>query len=331
MPPARTAACRAQNAIDTPAQSLRPPALPAMSGIVQLQVGAACVRLVPASGGRVASLRLGGPGAGTVDVLHPYPEDFVDPVRWGKGGIYPLMPYSNRIANARVRVQGEEVLLQAHPDAAPHTLHGNAHLLPWLLERQGVSAAVLSLDAAPSAVWPWHYIGRLEITLTESELHIAISVRNAGMRVMPAGVGLHPYFRHEPQALLAYRASTVWPPTPDFLAGAARAPVADEVYQPARPLPAGGLTHYVSGWDGTADIELPRGALVRMQADPVLQHLVVHRPDNLAYLCLEPVSHVADGFNQAARGVPGTGTRWLAPGESLSAGMRLILLRGATR
>ncbi len=51
---------------------------------------------------------------------------------------------------------------------------------------------------------------------------------------------------------------------------------------------------------------------------PVWQHLVVYRPDNLAYLCLEPVSHVADGFNQAARGVQDTGTRWLAPGESLS-------------
>jgi aldose 1-epimerase len=299
-----------------------------MNDIVQLQAGVARARLVPGAGGRVASLRLGGVGAAAVDVLHPYPEDFVDPVHWAKGGIYPLMPYSNRIAHARVRVQGEEVLLQPHPDAVPHTLHGNAHLLPWRLDRYDTASAVMSLDAAASAAWPWHYTGRLEITLTESELRMHISIRNAGMRVMPAGVGLHPYFRHEPQALLAYHAVTVWPPTAALLAGAARAPTPDEVYQPARPLPAGGLTHYVGGWDGLADVDLPRGARVRMQADAVLQHLVVFRPDSLAYLCLEPVSHVADGFNQAARGVPDTGTHWLAPGESLSAGLRLLLLQG---
>ena len=301
-----------------------------MNHIVQLQAGVARARLVPGAGGRISSLQLGGVGARVVDVLHPYPEDFFDPVHWGKGGIYPLMPYSNRIAHARVRVQGEEVLLQAHPDAVPHTLHGNAHLLPWQLERHDTSTAVMTLDAPASSAWPWHYSGRLEITLAESELHMHIGIRNAGMRVMPAGVGLHPYFRHEPQALLAYRAATVWPPTPALLAGAARAPLPDELYQPARSLPAGGLTQYVGGWDGVADIDLPHGARVRMQADAVLQHLVVYRPDNLAYLCLEPVSHVADGFNQAARGVQDTGTRWLAPGESLSADMRLVLVQGAT-
>ena len=304
------------------------PLIVILTPILQLQAGVARARLVPAAGGRVSSLQLAVPGDGPVDVLHPYPEDFFDPVRWGKGGIYPLMPYSNRIAHARVRVQGEEVVLAAHPDALPHALHGNAHRLPWALERHDANSAVLSLDARPSQDWPWHYNGRLELTLLESELQMQLTIRNASMRVMPAGIGLHPYFRHAPQALLGYRASAVWPPTAEFLATVPRAPVADEVYQPARRLPAGGLTQYVGGWEGTADIDLPRGARLRMQADAVLRHLVVHRPDNLAYLCVEPVSHVADGFNLAARGVADTGTRWLAPGESLSGEMRLLLLQG---
>ena len=301
---------------------------PGMNHVVQLQAGAARVRLLPGAGARISSLQLAMPAGGTVDVLQPYPEDFFDPVRWAKGGIYPLMPYSNRIANARVRVQGEEVLLSPHPDALPHTLHGNAHLLPWILDRHDAATAVMLLDAAPSAAWPWHYAGRLEVTLLEAALHLRITIRNAGERAMPAGIGLHPYFRHEPQALLAYQASTVWPPSSEVLAVAARAPSSEEVHQPGRPLPPGGLTRYASGWEGMADIDLPRGARLRMQVDAELQHLVVHRPDNLAYLCLEPVSHVADGFNLAARGVSGTGTRLLGAGESLSGEMRLLLLQG---
>ncbi len=299
-----------------------------MNDIVQLNADAACARLVPAAGGRVSVLQLQAPDGSLVDVLHRYPEDFIDPVRWGKGGIYPLLPYSNRIAQARVRVHGEEVRLEPHPDALPHTLHGNAHLQPWALEHQDSSSAVLSLDAAPSPAWPWHYTGRLEIALTPTALCMRIAIRNAGMRVMPAGIGLHPYFRHGPRARLGYGASSWWLSSPDFLATGARALAADEIYVPARELPAGGLTHYAGGWDGRAEVDLPRGARLRIQADPVFQHLVVHRPDTLAYLCLEPVSHVADGFNLAARGVTGTGTHWLAPGETLAGEMQFVLLNG---
>ena len=297
-----------------------------MNEIVQLHSGDARVRLVPAAGGRISALRLVRPGGCVVDVLHPYPEDFFDPLRWAKGGIYPLMPYSNRIANAAVQVNGEAVALKAHPDAAPHTLHGNAHAQPWQVLESDASSVELALDSAPSAAWPWRYWARMRLELAPGKLVVGLEMRNAGTRVMPAGIGLHPYFRHQPLARVGYQATTVWPPTPEFLPGAPRAPRADEIYRPARALPSGGLTHYVGGWDGTVLIDLPDGARLRMAADAAFGHLVVHRPDNMAYLCLEPVSHVADGFNLAARGVANTGTRLLAPGESMGGTIRLQML-----
>lgn len=297
-----------------------------MSDVVQLQAGEASARLLPAAGGRVSALRLRRPGGAVVDILHPYPEHFFDPVRWAKGGIYPLMPYSNRIANATVQVDGEQVALQPHPDALPHTLHGNAHLLPWQMVAHDAASALLALDCSPSAAWPWHYTASMELQLAPSELRIRIELRNADTRVMPAGIGLHPYLRHEAQALLGYRATTVWPPTPEFLAGAPRAPAAGEIHWPARCLPAGGLTHYLGGWDGVALVELPERAWLQIAADASFGHLVVHRPDTLAYLCLEPVSHVADGFNLAARGVQHTGARLLAPGQVLGGEVSLKLI-----
>ncbi len=323
-----------------------------MGEMVQLQSGEAVARLLPSAGGRISALRLVRPGGGAVDVLHPYPEDFFDPLRWAKGGIYPLLPYSNRIANATVRVGGEAVALAAHPDAAPHTLHGNAHAQAWqllsapspgftsapegvqenlgaarrFLVNNDASSAVLALDSAPGPAWPWRYWARMRLELAPDELVIRLEMRNADTRVMPAGLGLHPYFRHQPPGRVGYSATTVWPPTLEFLPGAPRPLQADENYSPARQLPEGGLTHYVGGWEGEALIDLPDGARLRMTADAVFNHLVVHRPDNLAYLCLEPVSHVADGFNLAARGVSGTGARLLAPGESMGGTVRLQLM-----
>jgi len=41
--------------------------------------------------------------------------------------------------------------------------------------------------------------------------------------------------------------------------------------------------------------------------------------------CVEPVSHVADGFNLAARGIDGTGTVWLPAGGELQGQLRLSL------
>ena len=299
---------------------------PDTHAIVQLRAGAACAQLLPQCGGRVATLRLTRSDATPVDVLYPYPLDApFDPVRWAKGGIYPLMPYSNRIANARLRVQGQDIALKPHPDALPHALHGNAHRLPWTLEQHDETSAVLRLEAPPSADWPWHYSGRLDITLSAKALHMRIEICNASRRSMPAGIGLHPYFHHLPQARVGYQAKAAWPPTADFLARAPRAPNPAEIYRPARPLRPGGLTDYLGGWDGRAEIELPQGAQLCIEADPLFGHLVVHRPDKLAYLCLEPVSHVADAFNLAARGVADTGTRWLAAGESLAAAMRFYL------
>jgi aldose 1-epimerase len=94
-----------------------------MSSVLVLSSEGAVVRLLPHAGGRVSSLKLMSPTWGAVDVLHPYPEDVFDPIHWAKGGIYPLMPYSNRIADAKVRVGDEVLSLLAHPCMATHTLN----------------------------------------------------------------------------------------------------------------------------------------------------------------------------------------------------------------
>ena len=299
-----------------------------MRQIVELQAGDACARILPAAGGRISTLRLQqGPRGAVHEVLHPYPEDFFDPLRWAKGGIYPLIPYSNRIAGARLHLPEGEVALQAHPDSLPHTLHGNAQAQAWTLVAAGATTATLVLDSPPSPAWPWHYEARMQLALSPDRLRVDLVLRNSdATRTMPAGLGLHPYLPHRPDAVLAYRAGTVWDATADFVATAARAPRAAEDHSRGATLPPGGLTRYVGDWKGRATVELPEGARLHLHADEAVGHLVVHRPDNNAYLCLEPVSHVADGFNLAARGVDGTGARMLAPGASMQAWVEFQLL-----
>ena len=294
-------------------------------GDLVLRAGSACAVLRPAAGGRVCSLSLARADGSPVELLFPYSAQGVDPLRWAKGGIYPLLPYSNRIANAQLQTPEGVVALSQHPDAAPHTLHGPAHGMAWTVLAHDASSATLALDHAASAAWPWHFRSEMRFTLSAHALQMDVRLTNLDARSMPAGLGWHPYFRHEPQALLRYQASRWWDSDADFLALSSRPLPAGESFATARALREGTMTDYLSGWDGRLDLSLPEGDVVQLQTGPMLSHLVVHRPPQGGYLCIEPVSHVANGFNLAARGVAGTGSVQLARGESISGPMTLSL------
>jgi aldose 1-epimerase len=49
----------------------------------------------------------------------------------------------------------------------------------------------------------------------------------------------------------------------------------------------------------------------------------VYVPAGRDFLAVEPVTHMTDGFNRAARGEAGTGTRTLAAGAAFSCTMRI--------
>ncbi len=293
-------------------------------GDVVLQAGAARAVLRPAAGGRICSLELARADGTTVAVLHPYSAAGVDPLRWAKGGIYPLVPYSNRIAGSVLQTADGPVNLPPHPDGAPHTLHGHAHGLPWLLAAHTPNSATLTLDSLPCAAWPWHLQAEVHVQLTPDALTLKLEVKNLSKRNMPAGMGWHPYFRHLPTARLRYTASELWPTTDDYLAEPPRALTRAEDFSRPRALRDGTMTDYLGGCTGALDMELPEGDVLSITQQG-LPHLVVHRPAQPVYLCLEPVSHVANGFNLAASGQPGTGTVQLAQGQSMHSELTMAL------
>lgn len=294
-------------------------------GDVLLVADGAQAVLRPAAGGRVCSLTLCHANGRTVPVLYPYTAAGVDPLHWGKGGIYPLVPYSGRIARARLQTPQGEVTLAPHPDVLPHTLHGNAHGQAWQVLAFDDASATLALDSAASAAWPWRYRCELTCTLERQALQMRLSLRHEEARPMPCGLGLHPYFLHEPGARLRYQAGSRWDTTPEHLAWRERPLQAHESFETWRPLPQGPLTDVVSRWDGRLALDLPSGDGIELQADPLLSHLVIHRPEPPLYLCVEPASHVVDGFNLAASGVAGTGAVLLTAGQTLQADLRIAL------
>lgn len=284
--------------------------------------GPFALTLCPEVGGSV--VRLEGWGC---DLLRPASAADIaarDPLRLAA---YVLIPFSNRVRNARFRFGGREYRLARNFGSEPNAIHGNGWQRAWRVERTNGNEAVLALSHDPgrdgAEAWPFAYEARQIYRLMADGMEIELRLRNADARRMPAGIGLHPFFPLTPATRMTARLTGVWqnnaqnlpaahvevPPAWNFAAG-----------EPIAPL---SLDNCFTGWDHSAVIDWPdRHVRLALEASPVLGSLVVFVPRAHDYFCVEPVSNINDAFNLASEGVADTGLVVLAPGETLAGVIR---------
>jgi aldose 1-epimerase len=281
----------------------------------------------PAEGGRLAALWREEHGGLRTDLLVPMPEAAFDPLIWPKAGIFPLVPYSNRIRDAAFRFGETRVELAPHPAAAPHALHGFCQMRPWTVTRQANTHIEMRYrhdpQDAPDA-WPWAFEAVQRITLDPSGLSHKIGVESRADSPMPIGLGIHLYFAVSHGDRIRFACEALWDQDADGCGRQLR-PLTGSARHYDSPHDGKDATTYYAGWDGIASIDRQDGTRIVIQADAPLDHLVFHVPSGGRYLCLEPVSHAADAFNLAADGQTGTGMRVLRPGETIQATIRIEL------
>ena len=286
--------------------------------LLRLQRGAFVLELCPRWGGAIAGWRRGDRA-----LLRPAGEAFLQNGDPCQAACFPLVPFSNRIADGRFRFRGRAYELEKNFPPEPHAIHGQGWQNPWLVAAAGPRRAELAFEHAVAGT-PLDYRARQIFALHEDGLDAGLEVTNAGAGPMPAGIGLHPYFVRTPGVSLRARLDHVWlpderkipkqraslPPAWDFARGLPLAPL--------------DLDHCFGGWDGRLELHWPEWDItLALEAAPALRHLVIYVPPAEDFFCVEPVSHVNDGFNLLERGVEGTGVRVLAPGETLGGAVRL--------
>ena len=152
--------------------------------------------------------------------------------------------------------------------------------------------------------------------VTES-LTMRLAITNCAAQPQPVGLGWHPYFPKRSRSRLHIELTDRWEPDASGL--------------PTRKVPQAGIdgdiTHLdfdncFEGWRGDAKI---RDEKLRMSLRSSLPYLVVFTPQNKAYYCVEPVSHVSNAIHMADP--LAHGLRKLAPEESFDAWMTLDVAR----
>jgi aldose 1-epimerase len=295
---------------------------------LRLADGDATVTLAPALGGAIASFTAGGR-----DVLRPTPSDALAAGNVRATACYPLVPYSNRIADASLRLpDGTRHALARNFGDHPHSIHGVGWQRAWHVASVEPTRALLCLEHRPDGenarAWPFAFRATQSFALrvdgNRATLGISLAIESCDARPFPFGLGWHPFFPRDEATRLGFRAAGVWLVDGTNLPTRLDAAVGRWRFDPPRTLADVTLDNAFTGWDGRATLVTPSaGDAVTIEADRALGFLVVYAPAGRDFLAVEPVTHMTDAFNRATLGAAGTGTRVLAPGAAYSCTMRI--------
>ncbi|MDE2597715.1 MAG: aldose 1-epimerase [Sphingomonadales bacterium] len=262
----------------------------------------------PGAGGALASL-----SHRDNDVLRPMPADSLNPL---DAACFPLVPYCNRIRRGRFAFGGHNVSLAANHPPERHSLHGLGWQRPWHVSGLVGASIELVCDHGGEG-WPWPWRATQAFELDERGLTLTLTLTNTGRETMPAGIGLHPYFRRWRDSRARFEARAV------VLSDIEQLPTgemedADNFADWARgaPIPSFTVDNCYARWDGEVTITDGLGTIF-MQAEGA-RHLHVYAAGNGRDLCFEPVNHLPDAVNRDDWTMP-----VLEPGESARVTMRI--------
>ncbi len=231
---------------------------------------------------------------------------------------FPLVPFSGRIRDAILNFRGRIYSLNPNVPWEKNALHGNGWQGPWCVLSRADRSAELELRHDGSS-WPWPIRATQSFAIENHCLTIRITLTNESGELMPAGIGLHPWFPAGVDTHLTARCGQVWEVDAGNLFARVSAVPPRWDFSEGRKIEGTNLVNGFTGWDGRASIEWPElRAKLSIEASATLGHVVIYTPPGQPYFCVEPVSHSVEPFNLEARGVPGTGTVVLEPGATLS-------------
>lgn len=257
----------------------------------------ATLRLVvnPAIGGSVVrwdALTEHGPLA----LMRPGSDDEQDPNRLG---MYPLVPWSNRISAGGFAWRESHHVLEANHADEPLPIHGDGWQRPWHVEAHTAHALRLVLRSREQP--PFDYRATLTYRLVERSLEVELVVTHLGETPAPYGLGLHPWFPRSADTRIVAAADGVREVDEDQLPRTWRKHEAHDAWNFSRgqSLPDERIDNLFTGWDGKARLEWPeRGVAVEISTAPGLsRHLIFSPGKHADFFCFEPVSHEVDAHH----------------------------------
>ncbi|MCP1418675.1 aldose 1-epimerase [Pseudomonas laurylsulfativorans] len=231
----------------------------------------------------------------------------------GKLGCFPLIPWSNRIADGGFDCPDGWLALAPNSLTDPLPIHGSAWQQPWQVVSTTADEVVLQLHSAT----PFAYRARQRVHLSEGKLSIELSVVHLAERAAWHGLGLHPYLPRTTNTQLKAAARHVWLCDEAKLPTELSALPVEWDFEQLKPLPETLVDNGFCEWDGHCLIRQPDlGYELDCQATGS-DYYLLYCPVGLGFFCIEPVSHPVNAHHLPGR----PGLRLLEQGQSVESGI----------
>lgn len=236
---------------------------------------------------------------------------------------FPLVPYSNRIAQGRFAFEGRNLTLPSNMGDHPHSIHGTGWRGAWSVAESDPASATLTFNESGDD-WPWHFHAWQTFALDARGFSLTIGVRNDAPTRMPVGLGIHPYFPRDEWTLLHALFSGEWQHEDALPVRWDRRGEPEDWWQ-GRPVASRLVDTAYTGRTGDILIEWPgQRYRLKVRPDGLFAHTVVYVPPGEEYFCVEPVSHMPNAVNRPEP-ASDTGLRVLEPGEMLQGSVRFAV------
>lgn len=263
------------------------------------------VELLPKVGARLHRLRVF--GHDLLRTPNDAAEHVRDPFRWGA---YVMAPWCNRIAALPTEVGARIVSLPSN-FADGSAIHGQVFAASW----EAAADGSLSVTAGDDG-WPWPYRCSLRVSIRGAVLQVAQSLTNLSDGPMPAGIGLHPWFRR-PLELRVDSDSVIR----SNLDPDAAVTVATGRWdlRAMQAVPDDLDATWLSAGDPAVELRWPElGVIGTMRVQSTTESCIaVASPVALDAVAIEPQTHAPQGLRRFLRGEPGA-MQAIEPGQVLA-------------
>lgn len=243
---------------------------------------------------------------------------------------FPLIPFSNRIANAAFNFLGRHYVLPRDHFEPRHALHGNAFYAAWEVEEHTPHYARIFLAYEPERqdipYFPFSYNAWQSFYLQEDRLIIEMKIKNCDTKILPAGMGHHLYFPRQKTTKLQFNAERCWE-SDETLLPLKPSTVLKALFSAGTYVNNQVLDNCFEGWAHTAKIsDETTGHELNVQCSNDFSYAVLYTPERKDYFAFEPVTHLNNAINmQGLHGI-----KHLNPGETWLTKLNLIFKEKAS-
>ncbi|MDC1375759.1 hypothetical protein N8311_01530 [bacterium] len=259
------------------------------------------------------------------NIFRPIPLDKINLEEAYKGGSFALVPFSNRLKNAEFYF--ENIFYKINANAFPHSIHGHGNYVSWDVIKKTKSSTVLNYEHNSNEMgWPWPYQAQQSFSLKDSECTIKLTLKNKSNINMPFGFGIHPFFNFDDKIKLKFKAEREWIGLPENFPKKTKLVENNFNINNGKKLWKIEKTICYENFEGEVQIFwVNKNKEIKIKADKVFNHLIVHVPNGGKYFCIEPVSHPTDSFNLAHKKIENIKNQFLKPSESFTGSITIAV------